>query len=279
MLLSVLIGFPIVLYGFLIVVIWLGQPRLIFSCPSSVTNVTPSDIQLNYQEVRLSVGQGSEVGTVVGWWVPVNDPSAPVILYFHGNASNLEDQLDIVNCLNRLGWNCFVFDYRGYGNSQGPFPNEKRIYEDAEAVLNYLLHEKHIPLNRIIFYGYSLGGAVAIHLALQYSCAALILQGVFSSMLDMVRLKNQYRFFPVRFILNQHFDSVKKISSLQMPKLFLQGQRDTVVPDEMGQRLYRLASEPKQLVLLPQAGHNNISFIDTSTYHHSLKRFISENCS
>lgn len=245
--------------------LYANQSQLIFK-PSLVKRKTPKDFQLSYQELWLPIKTGSKtVGALHAWWIPTKQPERGTLLYFHGNGVNISSPSSLVQVerFHRMGLSTLMISYRGYGRSQGGFPTETQLYEDATTAWNYLVNERQIPANHIFLYGYSLGGAIAIDLAAKNPQAAgLIVQSSFTSMQAMVdRQLNQHywslRFFPVHQLLTQRFDSIRKVKTLQMPVLFIHGTADPYIPATMSQTLYAAAPEPKQLLLVPNAKHGN----------------------
>ena len=157
-------------YGSATWYLWAKQRKLIFF-PSRDVQQSPADFDLQYEDVWLPVG-GSRAISLHGWWLQADDAAAPVFLYLHGNDVNLGSNVERIARLNRMGYTVFAVDYRGYGKSAGGFPSEAQVYEDAEAAWNYLVHEQHIDSTQAFIYGHSLGGAIAIELALRRPEAA-----------------------------------------------------------------------------------------------------------
>jgi hypothetical protein len=247
-----------------------GQTRLIF-VPSQVIKATPADYQLAYEEVWLEVSTGK----IHGWWISATNHQAPVILYFHGNGSNNGDTVSQAARFHQLGLSVLLIDYRGYGYSSGPFPNESLVYEDAETAWQYLTTTKQIDPKKIVLYGHSLGGAVAIELASRHSdLAGIIVDGTFTSMRAMADQMSQYKIFPLDWILTQRFDSLTKIQSLQTPILFMHGTADRVVPLFMSQELFAATSASKELWLVPEAEHNDLPRVGGEKYLEKIKQFV-----
>lgn len=171
-----------------------------------------------------------------------------------------------------MGCSILLFDYRGFGRSEGSFPTELQVYEDAQAVWKYLIQERKIPANQIFIYGHSVGGAIAIDLAVKHpEAAGLIVQSSFTSLRDMTKRFGLFWLFPVDLLLNQRFESLKKISSLKLPVLFIQGTEDLQIPVQMAKDLFTAAPEPKQLILIPKAGHDNNM---EPQYYEAVKGFM-----
>lgn len=257
------------------------QKRFIFK-PSPEVAVTPTVFDLPYEEVWLSVSTSEEAREKIhGWWCPQPDADAGTILYLHGNKGNMAAQRESVNLdrvakLYSLGFSVLAIDYRGYGRSQGNFPTETRVYEDAEAAWDYLAREKQGLPEKIFIYGHSMGAAIAIELCRQHpEAAGLIVEGCFTSIKDMGR-KCWLRMFPLDLLLHQRFECISKVESLQVPVLFIHGTDDRVVPVEMSQRLFAATQAPKQLVLIPEAGHDDVSSTGGDRYLATLQEFLTQ---
>jgi hypothetical protein len=246
------------------------QTRLIFF-PPAVIATTPAELSLRYEEVWLPVSTGK----IHGWWIPAPKAEAPVLLYFHGNGSNIGDNVHRASRFHQLGLSVLLIDYRGYGKSSGPFPNESLVYEDAEAAWTYLTQKRKIAPKNIFLYGQSLGGAIAIEMAARHpDIAGVIVEGAFTSVRAVIDGVSLYRLFPVDLILTQRFDSLSKVRSLKMPILFIHGTADEVISARMSQELYQAASEPKQLLLVPDAGHNDTAELGGMRYLQTIQEFV-----
>lgn len=239
--------------------LYLRQTRMIF-VPSPVVEGNPADLGLDYEEIWLPVASNPKTDQLHGWWIPAPEPEQGVLLYLHGNGINIGANLNHASRFQQIGLSVLLVDYRGYGQSKGRFPSETQVYEDADRMWQYLTQERSIPPEKIFVYGHSLGGAIAIELATRHpQFAGLIVDGSFTSIRDMVRLNSSLSLFPIDLILTQQFNSIAKVSSLQMPVLFIHGIEDARVPASMSQRLYEAAPAPKQIYLVPEAGHNNVA--------------------
>jgi pimeloyl-ACP methyl ester carboxylesterase len=196
---------------------------------------------------------------------------AKVLLYLHGNGINIGANVAHANRFHQLGFSVLLIDYRGYGRSEG-IPSESGVYQDAEIAWDYLV-KRHQP-NDIFIYGHSLGGAIAINLAVQHpEAAGLIVESSFTSIKDIANLQGRFWMFPVDLILNQRFDSISKVPSLQIPVLFIHGEADFQVPATMSQELYAAAPKPKYLYLISGAGHNNTAEIAGGQYFRECDSF------
>ncbi len=198
-----------------------------------------------------------------------------MLLYLHGNGINISANIAHTNRFYQLGFSVLLIDYRGYGRSQGDFPNEMRVYQDAATAWQYLTQQQQIPPQQIFIYGHSLGGAIAIDLAVKHPQAAgLIVESSFTSIREMVSTQKSFSIFPVDLILTQRFESIKKVSQLRMPVLFIHGTADSTVPSYMSQKLYDAALEPKQLILVPGAEHNDVAVVSGGKYLQWVQLFV-----
>jgi uncharacterized protein len=201
-----------------------------------------------------------------GWWLQRND-SPWATLFLHGNAGNVTHRAAHMREIAAAGSSVLVIDYRGYGKSSGS-PNEQGLYRDSEAGFIYLLGQGY-RAEHIIVQGESLGSAVAIDLASRRPCAGLILEAPFTSASDVAATVVPY----LGPLLVCGFNSVPKIRWIRVPKLFLQGDRDEVVPLRLGQQLFAAAQGTKTFWVIPGAGHNNILEITGDEYRDRLHAF------
>ncbi|WP_413166298.1 alpha/beta hydrolase [Capilliphycus salinus ALCB114379] len=257
-----------------------AQSRFIFF-PSREIKTTPEELNLPYQEVWLPVAtKTGKLEQVHGWWIPSDSNSLKeerVILDFHGNRSNISANLDYAQQFHRMGLSVFLIDYRGYGRSTKRVPSETTVYQDVEIAWNYLIYERRINPRNIFVFGHSLGGAIAIDLASKHpEIAGLIIESSFTSIRKMVDFKKIYWMFPVDLLLTQTFNSIAKVSKLKMPILFTHGTNDRVVPVEMSKELFAAATEPKQLLIVPGAGHNDVRQVGGVMYQEALREFIEQ---
>ncbi|MBW4489282.1 MAG: alpha/beta hydrolase [Trichocoleus desertorum ATA4-8-CV12] len=253
------------------------QSRFIFF-PAPVSDITPASVKLTYQDVWIPIATPKgKVEQLHGWWMPAAGLEQGVIFYLHGNGANVGATVSQSQRFHQLGLSVFVFDYRGYGRSQGSFPSEAQVYEDTQAAWNYLTQERQIPPKQIFLYGHSLGGAIAIDLAVkQPEVAGLIVESTFTSMRRMVDVRGGFGLFPTDLLLLQKFNSLEKVRSLQMPVLFIHGTLDLTVPAEMSRTLFQAAPEPKQLLWVEDAGHNDVAAIGEGRYLQAIQQFTEQ---
>lgn len=253
--------------------LWDTQRQHIFE-PGMLIQTTPDRVGLKYEEVHIPVGNGSERGELYGWWIPAH-PHTPTLLYLHGNDKNISNSRDVENAgrLHDMDYNVLMVDYRGHGKSTGGEPSEAKVYEDAEAAWNYLIKQRANAPQRTFIYGHSLGGAIAIDLAIHHpEAAGLIAESTFTTMSEMG--EREYHHIFVDWLLNQRFDSLGKISGLKVPVLFIHGTWDRIVPYQMSQRLFDRAPQPKFLTLIDGGEHNNSSSVGWTEYRSAFTSFV-----
>lgn len=236
---------------------------------------TPADWGLAYEAVWIPVEGRGPTGQMHGWWLPTGDTPDLTVLYLHGNSGNISSNISQVKRLRALGASVLTIDYRGYGRSSGPFPDESRLYADAEAAYHFLIHDKAVDPRHLMVYGHSLGGAIAIDLALRVPPpAGLVVEGSFTSMGDMAERSTYNAWFPVRMLLTQSFESLAKVPHLALPTLYIHGLADASVPPDMSQTLYHATPAPKELWLVPNADHNDLIAQAGDDFDHRLHQFI-----
>ncbi len=233
--------------------------------PMRQMGITPQDAGSAYEDIYFETSDRKKLN---GWFVPV-DNAKFAFLFAHGNAGNISHRIEKISILRDLGVNIFVFDYRGYGKSSGT-PSERGFYEDAEAAYDYLVKERKIPEDNIIFYGESIGGAVVINLAQKKKAGALITEGTFTSISDMAKMA--YPFVP-SFIFSSRFNSVAKIGNIACPKLIIHSIDDEIVPFHLGRKLFNAAKEPKEFLEI--RGSHNTAFLDSEEkFRKGIKSFL-----
>jgi len=265
MLITVVIGL-VLSYLALVAFVYVRQPKMLYF-PTGQIEQTPADIGLSFDTVTFKTADGL---TIAAWYIPAPDARA-VLLFCHGNAGNISHRLDSIRIFHDLGLSVLIFDYRGYGESEGE-PTEKGTYLDAEAAWNFLVKEKGTDPARIVIFGRSLGSAVAAELALRRKAGALVIESGFTSIPDLGR--KYYPYMPVSLITRFHYATIDKVSSLALPKLFIHSPEDEIIPFDQGMRLFEKASEPKEFLKL-RGDHNEGFFLSGELYINGLQQFIS----
>jgi len=245
---------------------YLQQSSMIFF-PYATLDQTPAQWGLVYEDVFLDTEDGVRLH---GWYIPRHG-SKQALLFFHGNAGNISHRGASVEIFHRLGLNVFIFDYRGYGKSQGK-PDEKGLYKDARAAWRYLSKERGFGQEEIILFGRSLGGAVAAELAAEIQPGGLILESTFSSAKDVANAV-----FPVlsRLIfLRYDFDTATHVRRVACPVLVLHSPDDEIIPFRLGEKVFQAAKEPKSFVKM-RGDHNSGILMSQPDYERALGVFVS----
>jgi hypothetical protein len=220
---------------------------------------------LKFEDVWFSSADGTRLN---GWYMPCKNARA-VVLFCHGNAGNITHRADILEVLHRrVGVSTLIFDYRGYGRSEGK-PNEAGVLADARAARHWLAQRENIAETDIVVMGESIGGAVAVDLAARDGARALVLESTFNTLPDVAAY--HYPWLPVRWAMRTRLDSAGKISSYHGPLLQSHGDADTIVPLRLGQALFDAANEPKQFLLYPGHDHNDPMPLE---YYDALSAFL-----
>jgi fermentation-respiration switch protein FrsA (DUF1100 family) len=256
-------------------VIVLGVALMTWGCRESIERTlvyfptreligTPAALGLDYREVWFEAEDGVRLH---GWHVPGRLPF--VLLWCHGNAGNISHRLDNIRRIHdRLGLGVFIFDYRGYGRSGG-HPTEAGLYRDGRAAREALIREG-VAGERIVYFGRSLGAAVALDLALAAAPPALVLETPFLSVQAMAN-----RVLPGSGLLfRTRYDSLERIARVRTRLLILHGDADEVVPFEQGRRLFEAAPEPKAFYVIRGARHNDTYVAGGDGYWDAWERFL-----
>ncbi len=209
-----------------------------------------------------------------GWFVPARTSGAsPVLLWCHGNAGNIINRLHNLVALHRIGLSVFLFDYRGYGLSTGQ-PTEAGLYQDALTAYSYLAETRRMPPHRLVIFGRSLGAAVAGTVASRKPAAGLILESCFPSVAAVAR---EYYFgLPADWLLTSRFDLSAQLPAITMPLLFVHGDRDEIIPIELGKKVYEAANAPKSFYEVRGAGHNDLYVVGGRAYFRRLQEFVTQ---
>jgi len=255
-------------YGALALYLFIMQPRLLYypDMPGRELEATPAAIGLAYADVALQTSDGVRLHA---WFIPVANPRA-TLLFCHGNAGNISHRLDSLRLLHSLGLQVLIFDYRGYGLSEGG-PSEKGSYRDVDAAWHYLREVRGLPEAGIIIFGRSLGAAVAADLASRTRPAAVILESAFTSVPDMAA--ELYPWLPVRLLSRYRYDNLGKVARIERPLLLVHSRQDEIIPIAHGERLFQHAREPKRFLELA-GGHNDAFLTSRKAYTLGLKSFL-----
>lgn len=244
---------------------YLQQYSMIFF-PDATLDQTPEEWGVGYEDVFLDTEDGVRLH---GWYIPFHG-SKRTLLFFHGNAGNISHRGASVEIFLRLGLNVFIFDYRGYGKSQGK-PDEDGLYRDARAAWRYLTSERETRPEDIILFGRSLGGTVAAELAAEVQPGGLILESTFSSARDMANVV--LPFLSRLILLRYDFDTAAHVRQVASPVLVLHSPDDEIIPFRLGEKVFQAANEPKSFVRM-RGGHNNGITMSQPDYERALGAFV-----
>ena len=241
------------------------ESLIFFPSPYPEGDWRPADV--HFEDAEFDSADGTSLH---GWYAACKDARA-VVLFCHGNAGNVTDRAHTLAALHDLvGVSVLIFDYRGYGKSQGR-PSEEGVLADGRAARAWLAEKEGIDPSEIVLLGRSLGGAVAVNLAVEDGARALVLESTFTSMAEVGGY--HYPWLPVRTLLRTRLDSAAKIGRYRGPLLQSHGDADRVIPYGLGQKLFEAANEPKRLVTIPGGGHNNAQ---PAEYYQALIEFLDD---
>jgi fermentation-respiration switch protein FrsA (DUF1100 family) len=231
--------------------LWAGQRRMIYFPFGGAPSPTAMGLT-GAEEVAFT----TEDGLILhGWFVPANStPARFTVIAFNGNAGNRGMRAPLAHAFAEQGVATFLFDYRGYGDNPGT-PSEAGLARDARAARAYVVGRSDTDANRLVYFGESLGAAVALGLATEAAPRALILRSPFTSLVDIGR--HHYPYLPVRWMLRDRYPSLENIARVRSPIMVIAGGRDGIIPAEQSKRLYAAAPEPKRLLLIEGADHND----------------------
>ncbi len=251
----------------LVAVMWLLQRKLIYFPSAEVPD--PRAIGLvGASRVTFLTRDGL---TLNGWFV--NRTAAPesVVLVFNGNAGNRAHRASFADALARLGNAVFLFDYRGYGGNPGS-PSESGLRMDARAARSYLLSRSDVDPKALVYFGESLGTGVAVELASEHPPAGLILRSPFTSLTAVGQ--HHYSWLPVGWILRDRFATLDRTRNIRVPLLVIAGDRDQIVPFSQSRQVFDAANEPKSLLVIPNADHNDDALFHGKTMIDGIVRFL-----
>jgi fermentation-respiration switch protein FrsA (DUF1100 family) len=249
--------------------IWTMQRRLMYFPTAGVP--APDDVGLtDVQPVTFETTDGLSLNA---WFVPAATGTSPrlTVLVFNGNAGNRSHRGPMAAALHRHGLQVLLVDYRGYGGNPGA-PTENGLAADSRAARSYLVGRSDVDASRIVYFGESLGTAVAVDLAVEHPPAALVLRSPFTSMADVGQ--HHYPLLPVRLLLQDRFASIDRIQRIRVPLLVIAVGHDRIVPVDNSRRLYDAAVAPKTLLVLPEADHNDYDLLAGDEVIWAIVRFL-----
>ncbi len=264
--LKIVAKIAICLYLIILVALMLFEEFLIFPAPRVPEKRWTKEHQ--QEDVTFS----SADGTVLhGWYFPVADQqqSKGTLLYSHGNGdcvAYLDTFADMMR--NKYSLNVLVYDYRGYGKSEGKSTGTG-VLADGHAARKWLAERENIPVNEIILMGRSLGGGVTVDLAANGGARGLVLESTFSRLSDVAA--GQFPWLPVRLVMRTKIDSIDKIASYKGPLLQSHGNADSLIQFEQGKNLHEAANDPKEFFELEGLNHNDPQTIE---YYERFREFL-----
>lgn len=292
-----IIGMLVFAYICVALILFFMQPKFVYA-PIKELPFSPAELGLDFEDVSFRTADRLRLH---GWFIPASTrlerggpaPNADLsgvanlssvapakeeakteftVLYCHGNGGNMMYFLDTVNFLNAIGLNCFIFDYRGYGSSQGK-PSENGTYLDVRAAYRWLTKKKGIPPHNVIIFGWSLGGTLAAYLAsrAKAKARALVIEAAFTSYPDIGR--KYYPYMPVRWFARFKYPTIDFIRKVNCPVLVIHSRDDETIPFDFGLQLYDAANDPKDFVEL-RGGHNDAFLVSAETYKKAWLKWL-----
>ena len=255
--------------GFL-VLLWSAQRRLMYFPMGGV----PAPARLGLPHAEAVAFTTSDGLRLEGWFIGTRAEAGtppPTILVFNGNAGHRGYRAPFAAALSQQGFQVLLTDYRGFGGNPGS-PTERGLLEDARAARTYLASRPDVDARRLVYFGESLGTAVAVALAAEQAPAALILRSPFTSMADIGQY--HYPFLPIRRFLKDRYDAASKIQQVRAPTLVIAGTADRIVPPEYSRMLYERAAEPKSIVMVDRADHNDYALLAGARLVQAIVSFL-----
>jgi fermentation-respiration switch protein FrsA (DUF1100 family) len=244
------------------------QDRLLFlpEVPGRTLDATPAAADLAFEDVTLTAADGVRLH---GWWVPA-EGARWTLLHLHGNAGNIGHRLELLRLLHDLGANVLLFDYRGYGRSEGK-PSEDGLQQDAAAAWRWLTQDRGIAPGAIVVHGQSMGGPFAAGLAAREQPAALVLESTFTSVPDMAA--QLYPWLPARRLARLRLDTRAALAGVRCPVLVIHSRGDEIIPYAQGEALFAAAPEPKTLVTIG-GSHNDGFWVSREAYLTGFRQLL-----
>ena len=262
--LEIIIGI-IVIYSCLLVILFIFQRNLMYHPQEN--NYFGDKLEVEIEKVNITTIDNINL---LGWFHKKDLNKFKTIIYFHGNAGTLDNRIHKLNHFKNMKVNFLIIAWRGFSGNQGS-PSEKGLYIDGQSAVNWILKQGVLEEN-IILYGESLGTGIATEIAQHKSFAGIILETPFTSMINAA--KEFYPYIPVNLLLKDKYENFKKIKNINSPILIMHGEKDTIVPFSMGEKMYQLANEPKYFYFTK---HDDHMMVYNEPMLKTLKDFIKFN--
>jgi len=245
-----LVGTTVVVYVLLNVAVFVMQRTLLYPAARQAPNLAAYDVA-GLREVTTQTPDGL---TLRHWYVPPAEPGAAVLVVFHGNAGHLGDRVPKLEAIIEAGFGVLFAGYRGYGGNPGK-PTEDDLTADARLLLDWLAAQG-VPPDRTVIYGESLGTGIAVKMVAEREFGGVILESPYTSIAEVAQV--HYWYLPAKWLVLDKWDSMAQIERIKAPLLVLHGARDKTVPTRYGRRLFAAAPEPKELLIVEGAAHNDL---------------------
>jgi fermentation-respiration switch protein FrsA (DUF1100 family) len=234
--------------------LWVFQRSLIY-LPDAGSGLPAAESLPGARDVELRTEDGLELG---GWFLPA-DADAPAVLVANGNGGSRELRAPLARALHEAGLSVLLFDYRGYGGNSGS-PSERGLALDVRAARAFLVEDAGVPVDRLLYFGESLGAAVVTELATEHPPAALVLRSPFVDLASVAAV--HYPLLPVRALLRDRYPVAEQIARVDVPTAVVLGDADTIVPPEQSRAVSAAAKDLHRLVEVPGADHNDLTLLD-----------------
>jgi len=264
MLASLLTIIGLAYLGFCLTLFFLQERFIYFPLPA--IEATPAAINLPFSTVTLVTEDNISLSA---WFVPAENPKG-AILFCHGNGGNISHRLESLRIFHALGYSTLIFDYRGYGESEGT-PDEEGTYLDARAAWRHLTENSGFAPHKIVLFGRSLGAAVAADIAAEVNPAGLIVESSFTSAPDLAA--ELFPLLPARWLCRYRYDTLRSLAKISCPLLVVHSPDDEIIPFAHGKKLYAAAHAPKQFLEI-RGDHNSGFLISETLYRDVLGVFL-----
>ncbi len=245
-----IIGTAVGVYVILTLAVFVMQRSLLYPAARQVPDIAAAAVG----GFRVVTTETADRLSLSHWYKPPVDARTPVIVIFHGNAGHLGDRVPKLADLLDAGFGALFAGYRGYGGNPGR-PTEEDLAADARLLLDWLAGQGIAP-ERTVLYGESLGTGIAVKMAAERPAAAVVLESPYTSIAEVAQM--HYWYLPARWLILDKWNSMDLIGRIGAPLLVIHGARDRTVPVRYGRRLFEAAPEPKEMLVLEHATHNNL---------------------